>query len=95
MCAWSTEIVDALEVFFEALGLAVEEVVLVERTLRSALGARPVVAHDDDDRVVGLAELVDEVEHPTDLCVGVLEEAGEHLHHPRVEAPLVGGARVP
>ena len=27
--------------------------------------------------------------------VGVLEEAGEHLHHPRVEAALISGERLP
>ena len=62
---------------------------------RSALGAGAVVAHDQNDRVVELAEALDEVDHPPDLCVGVLEEAGEHLHHPRVQPPLVVAEVVP
>ena len=32
---------------------------------------------------------------PPDVVVGVLEEAGEHLHHARVEALLVGAQAVP
>ena len=32
---------------------------------------------------------------PTDLVIGVREEAREHLHHPRVEALLVGRERIP
>ena len=36
----------------------------LKRPRHAALGARPVVAHDDHDGVVELAELVDEVEHP-------------------------------
>ena len=39
--------------------------------------------------------LFEEVEQPADLVVGVLEEAGEHLHHPGVELALVGRQVVP
>ena len=83
------------EVLLEALGHEVEEVHLVERALRAALGAGAVVAHDQHDRVVELAERVDEVEDPADAVVGVLEEAGVDLHHPRVQPALVGRARRP
>ena len=37
----------------------------------------------------------EEVEQPADLVVGVLEEAGEDLHHAGVEPALVGGQVVP
>ena len=49
----------------------------------------------EHDRVVELAELGDEVEHPRDLRVGVREEPGEHLHHAGRESLLVGRQRVP
>ena len=38
---------------------------------------------------------LEEVDQPADVMVGVLEEAGEHLHHARVELALVGGQLVP
>ena len=37
----------------------------------------------------------EEVEQPADVVVGVLEEAGEHLHHAGVELLLVGRAACP
>ena len=93
--AGGAEVVDAAQVLLRALGHEVEEVLLVEGPLRATLGAGAVVAHHDDDRVVELAQLVDEVEHALHLGVGVGEEAGEDLHHPGVEALLVLGERVP
>ena len=39
--------------------------------------------------------LFEEVDQPADVVVGVLEEAGEHLHHARVELALVGRELVP
>ena len=56
------EVVDPFEILLEALGNEVEEVLLVERPLRTALGGCTVVAHHDDDGVVGLVELLNEVE---------------------------------
>ena len=42
---------------------------------------RAVVADDVvDDRVVEDAEVVDRVDHPADVVVGVLEEPRVHLH---------------
>ncbi len=46
-----------------------------------ALGRRPVVADDHvDQRVVEDAELLERVEQPADVVVGVVEEAGVDLH---------------
>ena len=83
------------QVLLRALRHEVEEVLLVEAALGATLGAGAVVAHHDHDRVVALAELVDEVEHALHLGVGVGEEAGERLHHPAVEVALVVGEASP
>ena len=40
--------------------------------------------------VVELAQLVEELEDPADLLVGVGEEAGEALHEAGGDRPLVG-----
>ena len=57
-----------------------------------SFGAGAVVAEDVDDHgVVGLAQALQFVEHPPDLGVDVLEEAGEHLHQSALERPLRSG----
>ena len=85
----AAEVVEGGEVLLEVVGHVVEELVLVHRAVRAALGAGAVVRDDHDDGVVQLAQVVQEVQHPSDLVVGVLEEAGEDLHHPGVELALV------
>ena len=62
-------------------GHAVEVGHLVERAVHRAFGRRAVVADDVvDERVVEDAEVLDRVDHPADVVVGVLEEAGVDLH---------------
>ena len=56
---------------------------LVERAVHRALGRRAVVTDDVvDDRVVEDPEVIDRVDQPTDVVVGVLEEPGVDLHLP-------------
>ena len=90
-----SEVVDPLEVLFEALGDEIEEILLVERSPGATLGRCTVVAHDDHDRVLGLTELLDEVEEACHLRVRMAEEPGEDLHEPSGESLLVGAQRVP
>ena len=60
---------------------AVEDEQLVERAVDRALGARAVVADDVvDERVVEHVEVLERVEQPADVVVGVLQEPGVHLH---------------
>ncbi len=89
------EIVDAAQVLFDALRHEVEEVLLVERSVHTTFCRSAVVAHEQDDRVVELAQLGDELEHAGNLHVRVREEAGEDLHHAGGESLLVGRQRVP
>ena len=54
---------------------------LVERAVDGALGGGAVVADDVvDDRVVEDPEVLEGVDQPPDVVVGVLEEAGVDLH---------------
>ena len=63
------------------LGHAVEVGHLVEGAVHGALGRGAVVADDVvDDRVVEDLEGLEGVDDPADVVVGVLEEAGVHLH---------------
>jgi hypothetical protein len=46
-----------------------------------AFGARPVVADDVvDERVVEDAQVLERVDEPPDVMIGVLEKAGVDLH---------------
>ena len=75
---------------------AVEEGQLVERAGGRALHAGAVVAPDvEDERVVEVAHLLDGVEQPADVPVGVLLVAGVDLHLPGVELLLRVGEGVP
>ncbi len=76
-------------------GDVVEELVLVERAVRAALGTRSVVGDHDDDRVLELPGLLEVVEQPPDLVVGVGDEAGEHLGHAGEEPSLVVARAIP
>ena len=69
---------------------------LVERAGRRALEAGAVVAPDPDhDGVVELAHLLDRVEQPADVVVGVLRVAGVDLHLVREQPLAVLRQRVP
>ena len=62
----------------------------------AALHARAVVAGDvDHQRVVELAHLLDRVQDPADVPVGVLQEAREDLHLASQQRPLLLRDRVP
>ena len=62
-------------------GHPVEVGQLVEGAVQRAFGGGAVVADDVvDDRVVEDLEVLEGVDHPADVVVGVLQEPGEHLH---------------
>ena len=75
---------------------AVEVGHLVEHAVHAAFGARAVVADDvEDQRVVQLADVLDRLDQPADLVVGVLAEAGEDFHLAGEELLLVGASACP
>ena len=87
--------VDVLHVLRELVGIAVEELVLVDRTVRRALTGSAVVRAVEDDRVLQLPGLLEVVDDPPDLGVGVLGKAGEDLRQPGEQFLLVGVERIP
>ena len=91
----AADLVDPREALLERLLRVVEELRLVRRARRPALGARAVVGDDHDEGVVELAELAQEVEQTAQVMVGVGEEAGEHLHHPAAQPAGVRGEELP
>jgi hypothetical protein len=93
------EVLDAGQVGLDGVGDVVEELVLVERAVGAALAAGAVVGddHDDDhdDGVLQLAGLLQVVQQPPDLLVGVGHEPGIDLGHAREQTPLVLAEGVP
>ncbi len=77
------EIVDLAHQEFRGLDPAhtVEHSNLVEAAVRRSFGGGAVVADDvEDQRVVKNFQLIQGIEQPADLVVGVLEESGIGLH---------------
>ena len=91
----SAKLVEHRQVRLHVVGDAVEELVLVHRAVRAALAAGAVVGHEDDHRVVPLPGLLQVVQQPADLMVGVRQEPRVHLGHPAEQPLLVRGQRVP
>ena len=69
--------------------------VAIDHAVGPALGTRSVVRESDDQRVVEGVDAPEKVEQAADLKIGVLQEAGIDLHHPRVDGPLIRRAFVP
>jgi len=76
----SADLVEAAVHLIDADPFEVGEASLVDRPLLAALRAGTVVGHQDHDRVVAVADIVDEVEDAADLLVRVGQERGEALH---------------
>ena len=74
---------------------AVEPLHLVHHPERAALLGRPVVGQHDQDGVVELAQMVEAVDQPPDLVVGVVEEGGEGLLEAGREDLVALGQGVP
>ena len=89
------QLVEHREARLEVVGDAVEQPVLVDGSVRAALAARAVVRHQDDERVLALAGLLEVVEQPADLVIGVRQEAGVDLRHSGEQPLLVVRERVP
>src|SRR5262245_43134112 len=89
------EAVEVLHVLLDRVRDPIEELALVHGAVRPALTARAVVGDEDDDRVLELTRLLEEVEQPSNLMVGVREEAGKDLGHAAEEPLLVVRERVP
>ena len=93
--ARAAQLVEELQVLLNGVGQAVEELVLVHRAVGAALAGRAVVGDDDHDRVIQLAGLIQVAQQPSDFVVGVAQEPGVDLGHPREQPLLLSRQRVP
>ena len=91
----AAEFVVAPHAVLDGVDEAVEELDFVDRPVGSALAAGAVVGDHHDDCVVQLTGILQIVQDPADLGIGVGQEAGEHLGHPGEEALLLVGQSVP
>jgi hypothetical protein len=73
---------------------AVEELVLVDRTVRPAFARRPVVGDDNDHRVVKLANQFQKVDQAPDLIVGLAAKTGINFSHSARDGFLVLGVGI-
>ena len=87
--------VEVLHVLRQFVGVAVEELVLVDRPVGRALPGGAVVGAVEHDGVLQLPGLLQVVDDPADLGVGVLRKAGVHLGHLREQFLLLGAERIP
>ena len=83
------EVVDVFERLFDRVGQPVEQLVFVHRAVRAAFARGTVVGDEHDQRVVELVGLLEVIEHPPELMIGVAQEACVHLRHPCEEVLLV------
>jgi hypothetical protein len=86
----AAEVVEQREVGLDVVRNAVEELVLVDGAVRSALAARAVVGDEHDQSVLQLIGFLEILEQPANLVVGVGEEARVHLRHSREQPLLIG-----
>ena len=91
----SPELVDHLHVLGQIIGVAVEELVLVDGTVRRAFAGGAVVGGVQDQRVLELPGLLQVVDDAADLHVGVFREPGKDLGHAREQLLLVRVERIP
>ena len=89
------QLVEHGQVVLDRVRVGVEELVLVDRAVGAALARGAVVGGVEDQGVVELARLLQVVDDPADLGVGVLREAGEHLGHAGEQPLLLVRQRVP
>ena len=86
---WPADFVDSIDHVFGTASDQVEEPKFVERAVFAAFLAGAIVGDEHDDGVIEHIDLFKEVDEPTDLVVGVIQESSEGFLHPGVE-PTVG-----
>ena len=89
------KLVDHGQVLLQVVWDAVEEEVLVDRSIRAALAGCAVVGDHDHQRVVPLPGVLQVLKQPPDVMVGVRQEPRVHLGHPGEQPLLVRRQRVP
>ncbi len=76
----SSDLVDPSEHLADPGRVEVRKATLVDGAFLSAFRAGAVVRHQDHQGLVGLSQVLNEIEHATDLLVRVREVSGKALH---------------
>src|ERR1700722_7201238 len=84
----SSDLVQVLVHLFEAGGIQVGKTHVVDRTLCPTFGTRPVVRHQQDDRVVEVAYVLEKIDDALYLRVGVRQKSGKAFHEPTGDLAL-------
>ena len=91
----AADVVDAADFLRHRLGPEIERPHRIDEAERSALLARAIVGHDDDERVVAHACGLEERDQPRQMPVGMIEHAGEGRLQAGEDALLVSAVLVP
>ena len=84
----AADLVDPLQRLVHLTWRDVPEAQVVDRARRTALRAGAVVGENEHDRVLQIADVVEVRQQPTDVVVGVGQEAREGLHVAGVQAAV-------
>jgi hypothetical protein len=82
----AAQLVEHRQVLGDVVGDSVGDQALVDRPVRASLAAGAIVGDEDDHCVLALPGLFQVVQQPSDLLVGVAQEAGVDLGHPPFRA---------
>ncbi len=91
----AADIVEPPERGVEVFAHPVEVAHLIEHAERTALLARAVVGHHDQQRIVDQVKLAQRCDQPSDLLIGMVEHRGERLLQARGEDSLRLGQILP
>src|SRR5262249_25126957 len=95
VCVYAPQPIEHRTRRLDVVRQAVEDEVLVECPVPTALRAGAVAAEGEHDGAVELAAPGEKIEQAAHVMVRVREEAGIDLHHARVDSPLLGRQRRP
>ncbi len=91
----AADVVETLERGVEVLRDSIEVAHLIEDADRTALLARAIVRHHDQQRIVEQIDLAEECDQPSDLLIGMLEHRRKRFLEPRGENPFPVGQVFP
>ena len=87
----TTQQVDLLQILLKIVRPVVEELVFIDGALRTTFAARPVIRHNQNNRVFELAGLLQIIDQPSQFVIGVAGKACVVFSHTREQSFLIGG----
>ena len=84
----SAELVQQFAHFLDGVGEIISIAVCVGGAVLQSFLRRAIVRHQDDQRIVAYAHLVERRRQPSELAVGMIEETGEDFLQTRIDLAL-------